>query len=643
MTEHWVLYVDHHLQALPWPWPTRDWKTLTVDDVEVLPHSTCDLLRVAPTDGFDALVPENLPREVARCRTHLAVYHDADFIYVFLKADRPAPTPELADLDREDLSCVFQLGGIDRGLYLGLNQNGEHIALRYAFDDSLQLSDAPSCWPFDFSGPISDGYTARAMKCAGFTLGMWRVDRTKLASGFVQKQIRFCATRRCYLTNELVAWASSTLWRPRAGTMGILTLVEHPTPAAKPYVRRLDAIYDTASETAVLRTHWHDLWSQEKMMILRKGTYNEYSSKFSLMLNGQESTEEIKPVVEQQFALADGWNRLEVLCGFSGPQQIPFEKRSGNRIVPGIAKAGLSKPDLPSLRAAFAKWHEVTQKGYHGGGCWGSPTCTNGGYNISHNGAFHAEPYAIAWLHLEQREIYAVRVKEFCERALSMQHRDGWFADLAVEPSGATPFYGGAFDTGSAAFALILGFRVLRDERLLAASRRVVDAYRLYRFETNQNYAAFAVWHLAEHFAVEPSERVLNLAVYYARDAARAIDLGGAQDGHNYYAGYGGITLKGLGKLLAILPRAHPEHDFFRERAIRMANQMVARQQKSGFFAERNRKYVGYQTLTAAVGMLEVAHALGGEIARDLEPAILAAYYAADPHPEGGLLARLGR
>jgi hypothetical protein len=41
--------------------------------------------------------------------------------------------------------------------------------------------------------------------------------------------------------------------------------------------------------------------------------------------------------------------------------------------------------------------------------------------------------------------------------------------------------------------------------------------------------------------------------------------------------------------------------------------------------------------------LLEVAHALGGAFAAQLEPAIVAAFYAQSPNPDGGLIARLGR
>jgi hypothetical protein len=172
--------------------------------------------------------------------------------------------------------------------------------------------------------------------------------------------------------------------------------------------------------------------------------------------------------------------------------------------------------------------------------------------------------------------------------------------------------------------ALLLAYDVIGDRRYLAAARRAVAAYDLYRFDDNQNYAAFALWHLAESYRRDSRADTLRRAVYYAANfAARGIDLAGAQDGHNYYTGYSNITLKGLAKLLAVFPARHPFRPRLRHLVVRSTNQALARQQGTGRFAGRNRKYLGYHH--SVPGLFHAADALP-DLASDLAPALCAMY-----------------
>ena len=192
---------------------------------------------------------------------------------------------------------------------------------------------------------------------------------------------------------------------------------------------------------------------------------------------------------------------------------------------------------------------------------------------------------------------------------MKAQQPEGWFPCYCASAGGNAapkPFEGGAFTHGAVGEALLLAERVTGDSRYLAAASRAAKAYRLYPWEDNQNYAAFALWHLAELYMRDRSPLTLGRAVYYASHfAARGIDLSGAQDGHNYYTGYSNITLKGLARLLEVLP--------------------------SGMFAGRNRKYLGYHH--TAPGLFFVARALP-EMAADLEPALLAMYEAQKGGPD---------
>ena len=100
--------------------------------------------------------------------------------------------------------------------------------------------------------------------------------------------------------------------------------------------------------------------------------------------------------------------------------------------------------------------------------------------------------------------------------------------------------------------------------------------------------------------------------MYYAENfAGRDIGPGGSQDGHNFYTGYGAITLKGLARLLRVLPKDHKFYPVLRGRTLRFANAGLLRMQPDGFFSGRNRRYLGYKHLLP--GLFEVARALPEE------------------------------
>lgn len=232
-------------------------------------------------------------------------------------------------------------------------------------------------------------------------------------------------------------------------------------------------------------------------------------------------------------------------------------------------------------------------------------------------------PYALCCRHLDSQPVYRDRIRETAERVLAHQHPEGWYPDLCLEKNPAR-FRGGAFCNGSAGEAMAIAHVILDDETLLASSRRAADAYQWYPLEMNENYCAFTLWHLAELYEQTQEARDLERAIYYARHfASRDIGLCGAQDAHNYYTGYANITLKGLARLLRILPKAHPFYPVLRARTIRFANQTLARLQPNGLCAGRNRCYVGYMHL--APGLFEVARALPEERSV-LEPVLCAMY-----------------
>ena len=237
------------------------------------------------------------------------------------------------------------------------------------------------------------------------------------------------------------------------------------------------------------------------------------------------------------------------------------------------------------------------------------------------------EPYAVVCRHGLDEAIHRRRIQETCERMLAAQKPDGWFPCYcsANGASDAKLGDGGAFTNGSVGEALVLAAGVTGESRYLEASRRAAD-YAWYRWEDNQNYAAFALWHLAALYEVDGKKAWLDKALYYSKHfVTRDIGLCGAADAHNYYTGYGNITLKGMARLLEVLPKAHAYRPVLREQVIRFTNQILSRQQPDGWFAGRNRKYLGYRH--AAPGLFAVAAAVP-EFRKELEPALAAMYHA---------------
>lgn len=656
-TETWNLYLEREYQALPWPWAGRSWRDLRADDLACLPAATSDFTRYAPEDGTASLcgVPTNLPRAIPVCETRLAVYHDATQLTVFITAIEPTRRiPELAGDRREDFGCFFEMNGLHRGFYFGLNQNGEHIALGKSWDEETRDAEAYRDAPWSQVvrepwKPLDLDYEARVISHPGGSTASWRIARTVLAAGMNDNRIRFTAGRRCYATSELVAWAAGLVWEVRHDELGDLSLVSEVQRPPVPRLCRVDLAYDPASETGIFIAQWHGVWDRERLESVKSRFYADRLPLYTVALNGQEQTGDVAAEVQNAFPVADGWNRLEYLNALGEPARVIFfQKFSGNRVVPGLWRRGCPRPAREELRAQFAAWHEWAEKQYVAPGTWASPQAASDPhrpYCLDHQGVFWMEPYALAALHLDAQERYRDKVRATCERVLRQERPGNWFPCLCVDPEGGTPFAGGAFAHGSVGEALVLGYRVLGDSRYLEAARRAVDAYRGYLWEDNPNYSAFALWHLAELYRVTRETAVLSQALYYVPFAASQVDPSGSQRGHNYYTGYGGITLKGLAKLLGVLPAGSPEHTRLTDWVLRFCNQMLARQQATGLFAERNRKYLGYHSLEAAAGLFEAAAALGEEEARALEPALLGAYAAMkqNPQPHGLLIAHWAR
>lgn len=639
--EHWNLFLNLELNALPWPWPGKALTDLAPADIADMPGATSDFLRYSPTDGTtDWVQTPLLPREVPVCRTALAVYHDADWIYVCICAEKPAaPIPELAECANEDFAVVLPTACPGRGVYFGMNQAGEHIGCTQLWDadypgsqadkadDERPYTNGPSGWR---GALLTDHYDAVVIPGDTCLTAVFRLSRKLSDPDSRSGAIRLSAGRTCYATGEWVSWGSPILWSARADCHGHVRLV-HALPAVqRPVLRRLDALYDPTDESAVLQGYWQGV-DEKTLQTFSQGSYAEYADKVVFALGGQERIQSLTDRTTASFPLIDGWNQIEIMTLPNPVQTVFVEKVSGRELQSASAASGAEMPGLDELSTAFAQWHKTHDQGYRGNGIWSDNPRTaqdKGKPCLCHAGIFHIEPYLLAKGTLDLPPETETRIRETCDRMLAEQKTEGWFpcycsANDATEPELGD---GGAFTNGSVGEGLVLAALALDEPDWLEAARRAAD-YAWYRWENNQNYAAFALWHLAALHEHDQQPQWLDKALYLARNfVIRDIGLCGAQGGHNHFTGYGNITLKGLARLLSILPDGHDFRPVLRDKTIRFANQILSRQQPDGRFAGRNRKYLGYHHTVS--GLFFVADAIPEQLPR-LEPALAAMTRAA--------------
>jgi len=650
-TERWNLYLDITYQAIPWPWPGTDWEQLNSDQVAALPHAVTDFTRYSPIDGATDMthVPADLPREIPTTQTRLAVYHDKEHVYIFIDAVRPTePIADLADLRGEDFSCVIPLYDGSCGIYFGLNEREQAISCVQVWDvidlpEKIRrkwpftlLQSHPGMGPFNSTGGIiEEGYQARCIATENGLIGSFRIKKRLLAYGLKRNSFQFSAARRCFATAELMSWGSPICWLPRPDKHGTVMLVN--TAKSSHRLHRLDVHYDPANESGDFIAAWEGI-ETAKTLTPADNHAMSFRDNITVALNGSEATIAFAPETRVSFPVPDGWNCLEVLTAIAPPVVVHFQKYSGHCLMSTRNTTGTSaqderaprssrfttgeKPKLSAINEAFRVWHRVHEQNYCGEGTWGRREAPF--HCLCHDGIFSMLPYLYACRHLEHDAVYEQRIRETCARMLRHQQDAGWFPCFCADANGVNGIpevgAGGAFTNGSVGEGLVFASALLAEPVWLAAAVRAAD-YSWYRWEINQNYAAFALWHLAALQEYAPDDAWIDKACYYAMFATRDIGLSGAQSGHNYYSAYGNITLKGMARLLQVLPSGHVAYEPLKELVIRFTNQMLSRQQPSGLFAGRNRWYLGYHH--ALPGLFYVAEALP-ELAPDLEPALMA-------------------
>jgi hypothetical protein len=458
--------------------------------------------------------------------------------------------------------------------------------------------------------------------------------------------LRLSAGRVCYAAGEWVSWGSPIVWSAREDQHGTVRLVESVRSPRHPSLTRVDLDYTPETEHGAFMASWQGV-DPGAIRPFVQGNYAGYADKVTLVLNSVEVTVPLTERTCAKFDVPDGWNRLEVLTAPNPIKEISFQKVSGKLLrprqhaslqegrtepaalleghAPSWPASSSAMPRLAELREAFDRWHEAHDQTCLACGIWGEKVghaAAKQRYCLCHSGIFHIEPYLIASRCLGRQPVYDQRIRETCERMLAEQKPAGWYpCYCSANRRDPELGDGGAFTNGSVGEGMVLAADLLGEPQWLDSAERAAD-YSWYRLECNQNYAAFALWHLAALYERDPQTRWLDQALYLARHfVIRDIGLSGAQGGHNFFTAYGNITLKGLSRLLTVLPTDHEFRPVLKDKVIRFANQMLSRQQPGGLFAGRNRKYLGYHH--PVPGLFFVAEALPDQADR-LEPALAA-------------------
>jgi hypothetical protein len=140
--------------------------------------------------------------------------------------------------------------------------------------------------------------------------------------------------------------------------------------------------------------------------------------------------------------------------------------------------------------------------------------------------------------------------------------KNGYFV---IDPDG-----GAQFDTGCCAYALVQGFKLLGDDRYLAAARRAGDWAAGRGIVVNWNYNSFSVWQLSALYDATKERKYLDAATEKALLGVLPglMENGYWLDPHNAKLSYHFIMVRALNELLRVLPKDHPRYREIREKTL---------------------------------------------------------------------------
>lgn len=616
--ERWIIHYDAHYDAVPWPYPVS-WEQF-VQSPQALEHPCDDFGRAAPCDGLSETpsVPPHLPRLQPRGRYRMAIYHDSHWLYAFLDAQNGP-----AIVTPEDLRAIPHLRDVHH-VYpvLALLTADERFTCTFGLDGRGQPRAAMQPVAYGSRKPSPPSwepeFALHVIPTEGGDLSCWRIARAGIAAAFQGDLLRVSISRMHLPSIEAVAWGSHTTWGPRPDEFGTVRLVAGRTTPSWPIARRIELLYEPATESGRFVVQWEGRYeaSEAEVQVYPDKTQIVPWRQFALRLNGEQHLYDMAEEAQTAAApLVDGHNDIVVATPGGPAVRMTLEKRSGNRIAapsgPAIAAYGRDwlvervRRECEQAIAVSLDASGTGQRVYRG---WET---------------YHAASLGRVYHYLDPnpRLLEALRVE--ADYAMGLQREDGSFEGFHMARLGRkpTPWAGGAYDSGPAGELWCVAARLLGDPKYLQASQRLLHAYKDYRVEFNYNFAAFALYHLVTHYRLTRDPLALEHALHYCRHCV-AVDLMplGFHAGHNYYTCYGSITLRGMAQLCAVLPGDDPYRATLREQCIRMANQVLARQQPDGSFDGFNRFFLGQRFWSW--GLFSVAFLLPPDDVARLDAAI---------------------
>lgn len=613
----WMIYCDRAYEATRWPF--AEWDDF-LRAPSAMVNACPDVMRVSPTDGAQEIhAPADLPRPVPRGEYRFAIHHDDAWLYVLLESkDAPIVTP-------------WKKGdGVITSVQLISNDGHAMLNFRGFRQGSGQQ---PASSPTAFVGHARYGprqpviakrefdWSFSVVKSGERELSCWRIARASITDAVEGSRLRLSISRTNLETIEAVAWGAYHIWGPRLDEFGAVRLVRERDGAAPPNVRRVDLNYDTAAEQGRLVMHWENVRDEiETVTAYHPPGWEAPLNIGSVMVNDDVTKHILAARVETApIDFVDGHNQIQIACATAKTARFSLEKCSGNRVrssrFPAVERVG-NDAVLQRIRAACATaMDEHDQRIARG---------EHTKYLVAR--VYRALGLARFYRYFEKDPRTLAVVRSEADFLLTLQREDGSFAGYHMQSvSGkkpAQPWAGGGYDSGPSGELWVLAGMLTGDEKYLAASRRLLNAWHDYRVEFNHNYAGIGLYHLAAHYLHTGERAALEHALHHAKYSV-AVDFlpMGFHGGHNYYSVYGGLTLRGLAMLAAALEPGDPYRAELTELCVRMTNQIITRMQHSGTVDARDRYYIArtLQSHRFWWSFLSVAMLVSPENARQID------------------------
>jgi len=264
---------------------------------------------------------------------------------------------------------------------------------------------------------------------------------------------------------------------------------------------------------------------------------------------------------------------------------LELEKHAGRDEKPVPAdrilesKSRFPVPTFERAARAFRIGHELSEARYAGNGCWECPgdyPCT-----VRHT-SNRVNGYAAAY-RVFGDQIYRARAEEGLEYLLRVLTGDGDVPWFYRSNRGVRNRSDGLFEAGTGGRAIVEGYKLTGDPRLLDASARITAWEMECPISPNNNYNMFAVWHLAAHYELTGDDAALGSAIDKTKLGGMPNQFpSGGWPGHNSWMWYHGIIARGMAELLRVLPEDHPFSPELTSALTGALNRAIREQRKSG-------------------------------------------------------------